>query len=285
MLSYATVKYKTINIKKKKKFRNAGIDNTDKIKQKNRVTLKTHLPSCKIMKGSEQPFNSCNCGSRNNKHNAECLIYVPVNCGCNGLLETVSNTSLTLGIQLIADALIDNAVDTQVKYFEWGLGATTPTASDTTTEVYKTRRTVVQSFRSTTNAVYKSFLNGNYGNTNSVTTVSGASTTQFTLQGGQGASLTVNSQIQISGGSFSTPENTVIQTIATDTITVSPALSAVPSGGETVDELISETVLWGGSSATATQSTGTPFARTTNFTPRTKASGFGLTTEWRITLV
>ena len=153
MLSYATVKYKTINIKKKKKFRNAGIDNTDKIKQKNRVTLKTHLPSCKIMKGSEQPFNSCNCGSRNNKHNAECLIYVPVNCGCNGLLETVNNTSLTLGIQLIADALIDNAVDTQVKYFEWGLGATTPTASDTTTEVYKTRKDVVQAFRSTTNAV------------------------------------------------------------------------------------------------------------------------------------
>lgn len=227
---------------------------------KGEVTIKEHLPHCSIM---EDEDNYCN---------------------CNGYTETFPNTTLLTGLYSIIERMVDpsNTTDGFITFLEVGMSDTTPANTQTDTILPKARKEIRYAYRDTTNAVFKTFFNGSQANTNQATVSIGTSTTQFTLQGGQGALFAVGQSIKVTIGG--TPYTTEITNIATDTLTVSPALGAIPSGGNPVEQLLVEMVLYGTSLADATIGSGTAFARTTSFTPRTKASGFGLTAEWRITL-
>ena len=67
------------------------------------------------------------------------------------------------------------------------------------------------------------------------TVASGASSTVFTVQAGQGASFTLNRMIVIRRvANSSKAEPRLITNIATDTITVAPALGGTPASGDTV---------------------------------------------------
>lgn len=234
---------------------------------------KYHTPKCNLMIASSQ-----------GKSDEEVLTQ---ECNCSGHEEVgIKNTVLNGGLYSIIERLIDkdnvNTDDGFISYLEIGLSDTASLAAQTGTILPIARKEIVQALRSSTNAVFKTFFNGTQGNSYSTVVAIGTSTSQFNVVSGTGANFTVGESIQMDVGSG--PENVEITNIASDTIQVSPALSAIPSGGETVKQLITEMTLWGTSSASSVLGSGTCFARTTNFTPRVKDPNYGMTIEWHITL-
>lgn len=218
-------------------------------------------------------------------HPPECGLHAGVDCDCQGEEFASQNTVLLTGINSILDHMVGLGLDTSkgfVTYFEVGLSAIAANSGQTGTVLPLARKELRGATRSGTNAIYKTFFNGEEANCAQATVAIGTSTTQFTLLGGQGSLFTIGESVRVTIGG--TPYDTTITNIATDTLTVSPALGAIPSGGEPVAQLITEVTLYGDASANATTGTGVGYARTASFTPRVKLQGFGLTLEWHVSL-
>lgn len=222
-------------------------------------------------------------------HTSDCEIMerddALANCTCNGHREEFENIALNSGLYSIINRLIDkdnlNQTDGFVSYLEIGMSDTAANPTQTGTILPKARKKIVQAYRDTTNAVFKTFFNGTQAVSNQTSVAIGSSGTQFSVLAGTGANFAVGQLIQVG---LSTPEFTEIQTIVGDTFTVSPALTSIPSGGQYVKQAYKELVLYGTSSANDNIGSGVAFARTTSFTARTKDQNYGMTIEWHITL-
>lgn len=244
----------------------------DSLKWVGTLVKKVHTPDCALMKASAEGLED-----------AEVLQH---ECDCGGdETREIKNIALNSGIYSIINKLVDinneNTSDGFVTHLEIGMSDTAPLASQTSLIKPKARKAITQAYRDTTNAVFKCFFNGGQANSNSTTTTIGTSTSLFSVVAGTASLFTVGEQIEVG---LSTPEITEISNIAGDQITVNPPLASVPSGGETVKQAYKELGLFGGSSANSTIGSGTAFARTTDFTARTKDPGYGLTVEWHIAI-
>lgn len=271
MFSYSGQNIPKINVKpnKKKKYgEKMNIKPQDGLKWKATVFGHWHEPNCDVMLAEEDEK------------------AIQTECNCSGKKEVFTNTVLNLGIYSIIEKLVDinneNTSDGFISYLEIGMSDTAPLASQTGLIKPKARKKIVSGSRDATNAVFKVFFNGTQANSSFSSITIGTSTTQFSLVGGSGSLFTIGELIEVdlAGGA----EIVEITNLAGDVVTVDPPLSVTPSGGEAVKQAYKELGLFGGSSATTAIGTGTPFARTTDFTARTKDQGFGLTIEWHISI-
>lgn len=228
-------------------------------------TIQLHTPQCALMHEVDFTLES--------------------SCSCDGPKEQFENTVLTGGIESIIRKLIDtentNTSDGFVKYLEIGMSDTAANASQTGTILPKSRKQVAYAAIDGTSAVFKAFFNGSEAVSNESNVAIGTSTTQFSVTSGTGTRFAVGQLIQVG---MSTPQYVRITVLSTDTLTVTPALTGIPSGGETVKQAYKEIVLYGGDSASDTIGTGIAFARSASFSSRVKDSGYGLTVEWHISL-
>jgi len=271
-LSFGGLKLNSTDTKKIKKYGDKGKKVIDNLKWTGKLTKKEHFPHCSLMKASSQGFSDAEVISK-------------FECDCQGHEEHFENLVVTSGLNSIVDRLVDientNTGTGFVKYLEVGMSNTAANAGQTALVKPKSRKQITQAYRDTTNAVFKTFFNGTQANSNTSQVAIGTSTTQFTVLSGQGSLFTAGELIEVGLGS---PQIREISTVVGDTITLTTALGSIPSGGEDVKQAYGELGLFGNSSATDTIGTGSLYARTVSFTPRTKDAGFGMTIEWHITL-
>lgn len=246
----------------RKKYKPA-LNFSDGIQVKGVVTIGHHSPDCPISwhQGEDMP-----------------------ECTCTPETETVHNLVMLNGLYSIIEHLVDGT-DTSngfINYMEIGTGKTTPVNTQTGLTLPKFRKLIVQAYRDTTNAVFKTFYNGTQANTYATTVLTGTSTTIFTVPSGQGGNFANGQQIQVTIGG--TPYERTISTVVGDTITLTSALPSIPSTNDPVEQLLCELGLFGGALATSTNGTGIMFSRTISFTARTKANGSGMTIQWNYSL-
>lgn len=235
----------------------------DGIQVKGMVTLSHHSPDCAVSwhEGDDMP-----------------------ECTCQPESETFHNLVMLNGLYSIIEHLVDGS-DTAngfINYMEIGTGKDTPVNTQSTLVLPKFRKLIVQAYRDTTNAVFKTFYNGTQANTYATTVLTGTSTTQFTVPSGQGANFSNGQQIQVTISG--TPYERTINTVVGDTITLTSALPSIPATSNPVEQLLCELALFGGALATSTNGTGTMFSRTISFTARTKTAGSGMTIQWNYSL-
>lgn len=203
-------------------------------------------------------------------------------CDCDGVEDHSHNTVLTVGIHSIINKLVDkdniNNNDGFITHIELGGSKSIASAGQTSTVIPRFRKALTSAERDGTNAIFKVFLNPTDANSVSGTVAIGQTTTQMDLLAGNGSLFEVGETVSIDG------EFVEITNIVGDAITVSPALSTTPSGGETISSTISEIVLYGGGSATDVTGTGIAFARSSTFTPKVKVPGSGETLEWHVNI-
>lgn len=183
------------------------------------------------------------------------------------------NASLVqVGLDQIAEVIKQD-----LQYIEMGLSSAAINLAHTGTQKPVSRVKITNVTRTGSTISATGHFGANDGNCNQGTVASAVDGTQFDVQAGQGTLFQPGQDIQVAG-----LENTTIQTVSTDTITVSPALTFTPAPSDTVKQILSEATIWGGNTATATVGTGKMYGRVLLDSPFFKESPQGFNIQFDI---